>query len=360
MAFVFQHALGHFLMNKNSSDPIVSVIILNWNAAQWIPRCLESLSQQTVFEKIEVIFADNASSDDSEKIARECMTGWRNGNFIQNGGNFGFGGGCNRGAATARGRYFFFLNPDVWLEKECLEELINAAEHSGATAVATKILNYGDDTVQWWLDDGFDVFGVGVNARPGSHRATSFSASTFAFIRAGSFWMLGGFDEKFFMYGEENELAWGIWVSGGNVVTASLARLHHRSEAAVNPKGGEKITEFRTSTRKRFYANRNHLLVLLKYSQHILLLTAVAFTGLLLIEGVFWLLWKRRWSLAWNTSFEPLRDCWRLRGHVRENRRRIKKFRRHGDWWMLRFFCWRLGRTGDFRKILKFGLPKMN
>lgn len=347
-------------MRTNPPSPIVSVIVLNWNAAQWIPRSLESLRQQTIFERIEVIFADNASSDDSEKIARECLAGWPNGKVIQTGGNFGFGGGCNRGAAVAQGKYFLFLNPDVWLESNCLEELVAAGEQSGATAVAMKILNYTDDSVQWWRDDGFDFFGIGVNARASRQSTASFCAGAFPFIQAEAFRKLNGFDEKFFMYGEEGELAWGIWISGGRVVSAPNARLHHRGEAAVNPKGGDHITEFRTSGRKRFYANRNHLLIMLRFSQHILLMTIVPFTGLLLIEGLFWLLWTRSWSLAMTISLEPLRDCWRLRGHVREQRQQIKKYRKHGDWWMLRFFCWRLGRWREVEKLLKFGSPKIN
>jgi GT2 family glycosyltransferase len=346
-------------MNVPPPTPAVSVIILNWNAASWIPRCLESLRQQTIFSQLEIIFTDNASSDDSEKIARAGMTGWPNGKFVQTGGNFGFAGGCNRGAAAATGKYLFFLNPDVWLEPNCLEELVAVGEKAGATAAAPMILDYADDTVQWWLDDGFDFSGWIVSARSDRNCLTSFSGSTFAFMHADAFRKLGGYDEEFFMYGEEEDLAWRIWISGGNVAVAPNARLHHRGAVTVNPQGGEQITELRTSERKRFYANRNHLLVLLKHSQHILLLTAVAFTGMLFLEGVFWLLLKRRWSLVRTTSLEPLRDCWRLRGHVRAKRREVRGFRRHGDGWMLRFFCWRPGRAGDLKKLLRFGPPKI-
>ena len=349
-----------FSMNVKSPAPVVSVIILNWNAAQWIPRCLESLRQQTIFLQIEIIFADNASNDDSEQIARAGMSGWPNGTFLQNGGNFGFAGGCNRGAAAATGKYLFFLNPDVWLEANCLEELVAAGEKTGAMAIAPMILNYADDTVQWWLADGFDFSGWMVSARFDRKRVMSFSGGTFAFIRADSFRKLDGYDEEFFMYGEEEDLAWRIWVGGGNVTVVPNARLHHRGAATVNPQGGEQITEFRTSERKRFYANRNHLLVLLKHSQHILLLTAGVFMGMLFIEGVFWLLLMRRWSLVQATTLEPLRDCWRLRGHIRAKRRQVQSFRRHGDWWMLRFLCCRLGRSGDLKKIFKFGLPKIS
>lgn len=348
-----------FFMNVPPPTPAVSVVILNWNAARWIPRCLESLRAQTIFPQIEVIFADNASSDDSEKVARAGMTSWTNGKFLQNGGNFGFAGGCNRGAAAAAGKYLFFVNPDIWLEPDCLEKLVAAGEKSGATAVAPMILDYADDAVQWWLDDGFDITGWIVNARFDRNRARSFSGGTFAFIRADAFRKFGGYDDEFFMYGEEEDLAWRIWISGGKVTTAPDARVHHRGAATVNPQGGEQITELRTSERTRFLANRNHLLVLLKHSRHILLLTAVAFAGMLFIEGVFWLLLKRRWSLARATSLEPVRACWRLRGHIRAKRRQVSEFRRRSDWWMLRFFCWRLGKAGDLKKLFKFGVPKI-
>jgi GT2 family glycosyltransferase len=346
-------------MNAHPPAPVISVIILNWNAARWIPRCLESLRRQTIFSQVEIIFTDNASADGSEKVACDYMAGWPNGKIIQTGGNFGFGGGCNRGAASACGKYLFFVNPDIWLEPACLEELAAAGDQNSATAVAAKIMDYADDSVQWWLDDGFDAFGLVVNARPGTQRTTTFCASTFAFVRADAFRQLGGFDDEFFLYGEEADLAWRIWISGGKVTAAPKALVHHRGEAAVNPNGGEIIVEFRTSERKRYYANRNHMLALLKNSQHILLLTAVTFAGLLLLEGFFWLLIKRRWALMRTTCLEPLMDCWRLRDHVRAKRRQAREFRRHGDWWMLRFLCWRLGRWADFKKVFKFGLPKI-
>jgi GT2 family glycosyltransferase len=347
-------------MTVNTPSPIVSVIILNWNAAQWIPRCLDSLRQQTFWDKLEIIFTDNFSIDDSEKIARAQMADWPNARFIHTGGNYGFGGGCNRGAAVARGKYLFFLNPDVWLEPDCVEQLVAAGEKSGAPAVAAKVLNYADDSVQWWRDDGYDIFGQGVSTPAGAERDTSFSACTFPFVRADTFCTLGGFDEQYFMYGEEGDLAWGLWVSGGRVELAPRARIHHRGEAAVNPRGGEQIAEFRTSKRKRFYANRNHLLTLLKYPQHILWLLPLAFTALLVVEGIFWLLWTRNWSLAKTTSFDVLQECWRMRHHISEQRRLVKKFRRRGDFGMLQFFRFRLGVWREVKKMFRLGTPKIS
>ena len=64
------------------------------------------------------------------------------------------------------------------------------------------------------------------------------------------------------------------------------AKLHHRGAAQVNPAGGGATVEFRTSDTKRFYANRNGLLVLLKNAQHLLLLLVPLQLGLLAIEAL--------------------------------------------------------------------------
>ena len=158
----------------------------------------------------------------------------------------------------------------------------------------------------------------------------------------------------------------------------STAAVSRRIEARPSPQPGANPTangkpepkilfqKFFHSVGPRTYAsqvkelpNRNHLLVLLKHSRHILLLTAAAFVGMLFVEGVFWLLLKRRWSLMQATAIEPVCDCWRLRAHVRAKRRQVQEFRQRGDGWMLRFFCWRLGRAGDLKKLFKFGAPKI-
>ena len=110
----------------------------------------------------------------------------------------------------------------------------------------------------------------------------------------------------------------------------------------MNPQGGGQIPEFRTGERKRFYASRNHKLVLFKHSGHILPLTAVAFAGLLI---------KRRWSRVRTTSLALLLDCWRLRGRARAKRRPIRGFRRHGDEVAAVVFMLAAGPLAGFQKI---------
>src|SRR5438093_327865 len=120
------------MMDSSSSSPALSVIVLNYNGARWIERCLGSVEKQTIFPQIEVIVADNRSQDGSDEIAARMLANWPNGIFVQHGANLGFCEGNNRAAEFARGEYLFFLNNDTWLEPGCLEKLLAGARSMNA------------------------------------------------------------------------------------------------------------------------------------------------------------------------------------------------------------------------------------
>ena len=66
-----------------------------------------------------------------------------------------------------------------------------------------------------------------------------------------------------------------------------------------------------------------------------------------------------RWSFVKRAYWEALVNCWRLRKHIRAERRRIQQFRRRGDLWMLRFLRWRLNRWDELQRLRQFGVPKV-
>jgi GT2 family glycosyltransferase len=160
------------------------------------------------------------------------------------------------------------------------------------------------------------------------------------------------------MYGEEMDLSWRIWIAGEQIVAAPKARIHHRGAVGVNPAGGTRIVENRTSIQKRFLANRNRLLFVAKNCQHLLLLMLLPCGFLTIVEGLLTLGMTRNWSLARQTCFDAIADCWRLRHHVMSQRRLIKSFRKHGDFWMLRFFRFGFGRWEEVERIVKAGFPR--
>jgi N-acetylglucosaminyl-diphospho-decaprenol L-rhamnosyltransferase len=331
---------------------LVSVVVVNYNCKKWLERFFPSLRAQTIFDRTEVIMVDNTSGDGSAEICENEMATWPNGVFLQTGGNYGFGGGSNRGAKIARGKYLFFLNPDVWMEPNCLEELVKNAEANKVKVAGPLVLDYDSDNVQVMGASGFDLFGGMIPARPGKNCDRLFAIGTFFFIERELFQRLAGFDEELFLYNEETDLSWRAWIAGNPIRLAAAAHIHHQGASS-----GERTVENRTNETKRFYANRNQLLVILKNAHSLLLVLAVSQTALIMAEAVIGTFLARRLSFFRQALLKPIGDCWRLRRHILQQRRENRLIRRHGDWWMLRhFFRLGFGRWLDVKRLLRFGV----
>ncbi|HWS70547.1 MAG TPA: glycosyltransferase family 2 protein, partial [Thermoanaerobaculia bacterium] len=107
----------------------VSVVLVTWNSAPFLRRCLAGLRQQT-HRHLELIAVDNASSDDSVALIR---AEWPEARQIVNDTNRGFTGAVNQGVAAARGEFVLLLNPDAFLEPDYVERIVTALEATGAS-----------------------------------------------------------------------------------------------------------------------------------------------------------------------------------------------------------------------------------
>jgi len=343
------------------SPPLVSIIVLNYNTAAWLPKCFDSIRCQTIIGQIETIFVDNHSTDPSATTARKLLADFPAACVIENAVNLGFCEGNNVGARSAHGRYLFFLNPDTWLEPDCLEKLLAGVEEACATAATPWVLQYADNNHQDLGFSGFDLFGLPASSPPANGLREVFAASGCAYLMTAEiFQKVGGFDREFFMYSEDADLSWRVWIAGGKLVGVPAARLHHRGAAAANPAGGTKAVEYRTNDQKRFLTNRNSLLTLLKCGQNILLLLVPLQMALVFLESLIGAVLLRRSSYFRKACLDAFSGCWRMRAHILSERRRIAGFRRRGDFWMLRFFRLRLNRWDEVKRMLKFGLPRVD
>ncbi len=341
--------------------PRLSVVVLNYNGARWLDRCLASFRAQTIAADCELILVDNASPDGSGRQAAELVAGRRNERFQQNGANLGFCGGNNQGAKTAQGEYLFFLNNDTWLEPDCLACLLAEVTRCGATAAMPRVLNYADNTIQCFGFDGLDPMGLPVLSPDFAVTRELFIPYGCAFlIRRDAFERVGGFDEQLFMYTDEMDLALKVWLSGGSAIGVPAARLHHQGAANVNPAELGQPVSIRTSETTRYYCNRNSLLQILKFGQHLVLLLAIVQLAMLVAEGFVGLLLVRRWSFIRRAYWDAVRDVWRLRGHVLAERRHFSTLRKRGDLWLLRRFgTLRLNRWKQLQVFRRHGLPKI-
>jgi GT2 family glycosyltransferase len=350
------------MSKETAHPPCISVVVLNYNGQSWLPRCLESLEQQTIFREIEVILTDNNSSDDSVKFTNDWLARTSaKGRVVQNGANLFYCGANNNGAAAATGEFLLFLNNDTWLEADCLEKLYQEVISAGADGGTPLIMDYDNDAYQGGGDTGMDLFGMAVGGPPATGVTPTFAAPGCSLLlRTELFLKIGGFAPELLIYCDETDLAWRAWIAGGKIVSVPGARLHHRGAAVVNPHGNTKTLESRTSETKRFLTNRNGMLLLLKNSQHVLLLLMIPHLALLLVEAFVSLVLVRRWSYIRKSYFSAIADVFRMRGHVLEWRRRIRGFRRRGDFYMFRFLRLKPNRWWEVKRMLRFGPPKVD
>jgi GT2 family glycosyltransferase len=104
--------------------PLVSIVIVSFNAARLLAMTLSRLAEHLGHERsaAEVIVVDNASDAETQRLLDRIDGG----QVIRNAGNQGFGPACNQGAAAARGRYVFFMNPDIDLMPGAIDAMVAA------------------------------------------------------------------------------------------------------------------------------------------------------------------------------------------------------------------------------------------
>ncbi|MBN1900683.1 glycosyltransferase family 2 protein [Candidatus Sumerlaeota bacterium] len=127
-------------------NPLASIVILTWNSAEFIERCLEGLSWQT-YPNYEIIVVDNASSDDTLSRAKNSPQAALVKKFIAHEKNLGCAGGNNTGWRASSGEIVIFLNPDIMADKYWLENLVSALESDPRAAIAGCKLYYPNSNI---------------------------------------------------------------------------------------------------------------------------------------------------------------------------------------------------------------------
>jgi GT2 family glycosyltransferase len=232
--------------------PAVSVVIVNWNGAHHIARCLEALEAQT-FRNFEVIVVDNGSTDGSADLVTERFPTVR---LLRQATNIGFAAGNNLGAGAARGTWLALLNNDAYAEPTWLEALqAVAGRDAGYVGFAScqrqahrpEVIDGAGDAyhvsgVPWRL--GFDhLYGP-----PWDTERDVFAPCACAAMYAReAFLAVGGFDERFFCYLEDVDLAFRLQLRSG--------RFRYVPQAVVNHVGS--ASTGKTSDFARYHGHRN-------------------------------------------------------------------------------------------------------
>ncbi len=244
-------------MRSTDSAPLVSVVIPNWNGAHHIPTCLDSLAAQT-YEPIEVIVADNGSTDGSlGLIAGEYPEVLA----LDLGENRGFTGACNAGIRTSRGQIVVLLNNDTEADKHWLQEVVAAFDrHPKAGIVASKMLLFDRRDVFHTAGDTYRRDGVPGNRGVWEHDGGQYEKEEEVFganggsaaYRRTMLNQVGLLDDDFFYSCEDVDMAWRAQLAGWRCVYVPTAIVYHKLSAT----GGGATASF--------HDGRNTLYVLAK------------------------------------------------------------------------------------------------
>ena len=243
---------------------VISVLIVNHDGLATIERAIESVGAGRD-PAVEVIVADNASSDGSLQRVQERFPAVLT---LEMGANLGFGTANNRAAARASGQFLLLLNDDAWLKEGALESLRERMlADDRVAAVAPRLEGpAGEQQFVWVPGAGFVAEALQTlrNRFEGSRLAHQFvqrvghgcfGAGWFSaaclLLRREAFEAVGGFDEAFFLYFEDTDLCLRLKQAGYTLAYASRARaVHARSPA---PAGGPIEIAYRQS-QVHFYA----------------------------------------------------------------------------------------------------------
>lgn len=310
-----------------AATPRVSAVVVAYRSGEALTRCLESVLAAPAVR--EVIVVDNGSGGPEIETVR-ALAGVH---VLEPAENLGYGGGCNAGAAEARGDVLLFLNADTEVDAGAPEALATALTDPDIGVAVPRIVLLDDTERLNSAGNAVHLTGLAWPAHwgepaasAGERRDVGYASGSALAIRAETFRELGGFAEELFLYQEDLELSWRARLAGLRVVVEPAATVSHAYHYD------------RLDPEKHYWLERNRLVfVLTAYSGRLLALLApvllAAEIGLALLarrDG-----WWREKRRGW---------LWLLRNRatVARLRRRTQSLRRIPDREAARFLADRL------------------
>lgn len=205
-------------------NPLISVIIINYNGKSYLEKCLKSLSKIN-YSNIETILVDNNSSDSSLEFVKKNYPDIVVLNLDK---NYGFARPNNMATKIAKGDYFLFLNNDTEVTPNFINELLVVSETDHHIAILQSLLLKPNNEVDS-SGDFIDKLGIVYNSKiiPTKVRSISSARGASMMIRRNAFEKLDGFDEKFFVSFEDVDLGWRAWILDYKVVLVPQSIVYH-------------------------------------------------------------------------------------------------------------------------------------
>ncbi len=211
-----------------TKEPLVSIIIVNWNGGKIFEECLKSLAKID-YKNYELIVVDNASTEKLPKTLKYKL--------IQNNSNTGFAPANNQGVKIAKGKYILLLNNDTKVAKNFLSILVEKMESDLTIGVIQPKIYMMDN--QKHLDNVGSFFtktGFLVHLGYGEKDNKKFDKELEVFSVKGACMLVrkeiidkvGLFDAEFVSYFEETDFCWRVWLLGFRCIFYPATYIYHK------------------------------------------------------------------------------------------------------------------------------------
>ena len=220
----------------------LSVVILNYNVCYFLKQCIISVERALGNMDAEIIVIDNASVDGSCQMVKDTFPGVK---LIENKENVGFSKANNQAVAVAQGEYLCILNPDTAVAEDTFLKCFKLAEQQPKLgALGVRLL---DGTGNYLPESkrniptprasmlkmmGFTKKYYASHISEAERGEVAVLVGAFMFLKRSVYNEVAGFDEDYFMYGEDIDLSYKILQAGyTNFYLGSAEVLHYKGES---------------------------------------------------------------------------------------------------------------------------------
>jgi N-acetylglucosaminyl-diphospho-decaprenol L-rhamnosyltransferase len=285
------------------TKPPVTVIIVAYNSGDYLQACVDALSGQT-YSSFHAVIADNASTDGATKRLRLPDERF---SVRMMGDNLGFAAANNRVVADVASEFVALLNPDTIPEPGWLGALVEAARtHPEAASFGSIQIRLDEPDIFDGVGDVWHVAGIAWRALEGQPRRPLGDAEIMgpcaagALYRRADFEAVGGFDERFFCYCEDIDLALRLQLAGRGARRVAGAILNHAGSGTTG-----RVSEFTL-----FHGHRNRIWTFLKNTPGGWLWLWAPYH----LAANLWLLWRYRSLGVSAILWRAYVAAWRGRG----------------------------------------------
>lgn len=212
-------------------NPTISILVLNCNGLCHLKDCFTSLFKQA-YPNYKIFLIDNNSTDGSIEYTKKHFPKVKIIKFKE---NLGFAKAYNEAVKLVKENFLLFLNNDTKVDKDWLKELMNAMQKDDKIACCTsKIVLFDKPNVLNSAGGGITQMGSGYDIGF-LENESKFNESKFTcacgcsmLIKRKVFNEVGGFDSSYFIYFEDTDLSWRIWLYGYKIVYVPTSVVYHK------------------------------------------------------------------------------------------------------------------------------------